>query len=194
MNVILIGMRASGKSNISRRLSLWSKRPVISTDLLISYENAGQSIAEIVASHNGDWRPFRAMEYAIVCKVASLDGIICDAGGGIVVDCNEQGQEIYSERKVAVLKRNGFVVWLQGDVQRLVQKVQNDSTRPALSDRLAIEEVMRSRLPFYRQAADLVVNIEGLTRKQLAWKIYQQLPVGFSLRNRVFFKSKRPIK
>ena len=178
MNVILIGLRASGKSNISRRLSLLTKRPTLSTDLLISYDNGGRAIEEIVASHNGDWRPFRDMEYAVACKVAALDGIIIDAGGGMVVDWNEQEQEVFSERKVSVLKRNGFVVWLQGDVQRLARKVQGDASRPALSDRLAAEEIMQSRQPFYRKAADLVVNIEGRTRKQLAREIFHALYQG----------------
>ena len=194
MNVILIGLRASGKSNISRRLSILSKRPVLSTDLLISYENGGRTIAEIVASHNGDWRPFRDMEYAVACKVASLDGVIVDAGGGIVVEWDAEGREVYSERKMSVLKRNGFVVWLQGDVQRLAHKVQNDVTRPALSDRVAAEEIMRQRLPFYQHAADLIVNIEGCTRKQLTEEIFRQLPQGFGLGSKSVSADKRAIQ
>lgn len=182
MNVILIGLRACGKSNISQRLSRLSKRPVLSTDLLISYDNSGRSITDIVASHAGDWRPFRDMEYAVACKVAALDGVIIDAGGGMVVDWNDERQEVYSKRKISRLKQNGFVVWLQGDVQRLAQKVRGDVTRPSLSDQLAVEEVMRQRLPFYQQAADLTITIEAKTRKQLAQEIYQQLPEGFSLR------------
>ena len=176
MNVVLVGLRGTGKSNVSRRLSVLKKCPVLSTDLLVSYENAGRTIPEIVAQHNGDWRPFRDMEYAVACKVATLDNIIVDAGGGIVVDWDGQGQEVFSERKVSILKHNGFVVWLQGDIQRLAQKVHGDDTRPVLSDRLAVEEVMQKRSPFYQLAADLVVNIEGRSRKQLALEIFDQLP------------------
>ena len=168
MNIVLIGLRACGKSSVSRHLSRLSKRPVLSTDLLVSYEQGGRSIADIVTACQGDWRSFRDMEYAVACKAAVLDGIIIDCGGGMVVDWDDQGREMFSARKVSVLKKNGFVVWLQGDVQRLAQKVQGDATRPALSDSLDIAEVMERRLPFYRQAADWTVDIEGKTRKELA--------------------------
>ena len=35
MNINLIGMRGVGKSNVARRLSVLSKRPVMSTDTVI---------------------------------------------------------------------------------------------------------------------------------------------------------------
>ncbi|MEO5340665.1 MAG: shikimate kinase [Magnetococcus sp. MYC-9] len=171
MNIVLIGLRACGKSSVGRRLSCLSRRPLLSTDLLISYEQGGQSIPEMVAACQGDWRPFRDREYAVACKVAALDGIIIDTGGGMVVDWDAQGQEIFSERKMAVLKRNGFVVWLQGDLHRLLHKVQGDSSRPALGDPSALEQLMERRLPFYQRAADWVVEIEGKSRKQLAQTI-----------------------
>lgn len=176
MNIVLIGLRACGKSSVSRHLSLLSKRPVLSTDLLISYEQGGQSIADMIATTQGDWQPFRDREYTVACKVAALDGIIIDTGGGMVVDWNAQGEEVFSTRKVTVLKKNGFVVWLQGDVEHLARKIQGDASRPTLSDHLAIEEVMRRRLPFYQQAADYTLPIAGRTRRELAKEILRCLP------------------
>lgn len=186
MNIILIGLRATGKSNISRRLAVLTKRPVLSTDLLVSYEQGGRSIAEIVADHAGDWRPFREMEYEVVRKVAALDGIIVDAGGGMVVDWNDDREEVFSERKVALLKRNGFVVWLRGDPNRLTLKIQGDANRPPLNDQSglhATEAVMHRRQPFYRCAADMVIDTEAYSRKRLALEILHRLPAGFSLRS-----------
>ncbi|MBF0401375.1 MAG: shikimate kinase [Magnetococcales bacterium] len=177
MNLVLIGLRACGKSSISRHLAQLSKRPVLSTDLLISYEQGGRSIADIVAACQGDWRPFREMEYEVARKVAALDDIIIDTGGGMVVDWDDQEQEIFSERKVSLLKRNGLLIWLHGEVERLAAKVQGDPSRPTLSDRLSVEELMRRRLPFYQQAADWVVDIEGKTRKELAREIMNRISV-----------------
>ncbi|MBF0623288.1 MAG: shikimate kinase [Magnetococcales bacterium] len=178
MNIVLIGMRCSGKSTISRRLSVATKRPVLSTDLLISYESGGRSIPAILADHNGDWRPFRRMERAVVEKVAALDGIIIDCGGGVVVELDERGDEIYARDKMDLLKRNGLVVWLHGDIPRLVAKAQKKSGRPSLGERISTEEMMHRRLPFYRQAADMVVDIEGENRKEdnLVREILQRLP------------------
>ncbi len=173
MNLVLIGMRGTGKSNLSRRLSVLSKRPVLSTDLLISYDNGGRAIADILATHGGDWRAFRDMEYAVIQKTTALDGLIIDAGGGVVVDVDETGAEIYSQRKMEFFKKKGLVIWLKGDIPRLAAKVASDGQRPALSAQHSAEEVMHRRLPFYERAADRVVNIENRSRKKLALEIYE---------------------
>ncbi len=176
MNIVLIGMRGTGKSNLSRRVSVLSKRPVLSTDLLISYDNGGRSIPDILAAHGGDWRVFRDMEHAVIQKTAALDGLIIDAGGGVVVDVDESGREIFSQRKVALLKKKGLLLWLKGDIPRLAARVAGDDNRPALSARHSAEEIMRRRLPFYERAADRVIDIENRSRKGLAREIFDLLP------------------
>ncbi|MBF0371413.1 MAG: shikimate kinase [Magnetococcales bacterium] len=175
MNVALIGMRAAGKSNVSRRLSRLTKWPVLSTDLLISYDNGGHSVAEIVARQQGDWHAFREMEYQVVAKAAVLDGIIIDCGGGMVVDLDPAGNEILSERKISALKQKGLVVWLKGDIPTLAARVRGDAERPALSDQLSAEEVMYRRLPFYENAADLTLEIDNKSRKEITQELLERL-------------------
>lgn len=174
MNIILIGMRGAGKSKVSRRLSLLSKRDVLSTDLLIQYDNGGRSIPTLLAEHNGDWRAFRDMEYQVVQKVTALDNMIVDCGGGIVVDVDETGQEVYSQRKIDLLRQTGTIVWLKGDIARLAAKVKGDANRPSLSQIHSAEEMMQRRLPFYEQAADMIVDIEQHTRKQVAEILHEK--------------------
>ncbi len=174
MNIVLIGMRGAGKSNISRRLSILTKRPVLSSDLLIKYDHGGRSIPQIIADANNDWGVFRDMEYEAVKKIALLDNLIVDCGGGVIVDLDEDGNEIFSQRKVGLLRQNGTIVWLQGDITRLTAKVRNDPSRPSLDAVRSTEELMWRRLPFYQQAADLVIDIEGKKRKTLAKKIAEK--------------------
>lgn len=175
MNLILIGMRGAGKSNVSRRLSVLTKRPVLSSDLLIEYDNGGKSIPDIIAEHGGDWRAFRDMEYDVVKKIARLDGLIVDCGGGVIVDLDKDGNEVFSKRKVQALRKSGTIVWLKGDIKRLAAKTKGCEKRPTLDQTRSAEEVMRRRLPFYEQAADVVINIEGKRRQVLAEKIYKKL-------------------
>lgn len=158
---------------MSRRLSVLTKRTVLSTDTLIEYENNGQSIADFVAEHDGDWRAFRDLEYAVVKKVANLDGVIVDTGGGVIVDLDKDGHEIFSERKVDALKSSGKIVWLKGDIKTLVEKVKNKPERPSLSAVQSAEEMMHRRLPFYERAADVVIDITGQKRSVLAKKIFK---------------------
>lgn len=160
MNIVLIGMRGVGKTNIARRLSFQTKRPVMSTDILVEYET-GTSIPQYVAQHG--WPAFREREFEVVGKLAHLDGLIVDAGGGVVVDLDD-GVEVYSSRKVDLLKHHGEVVFLRGDITRLAAKVASDPNRPALDARRSAADLMRARLPFYEAAADWTIDVEGKDR------------------------------
>lgn len=175
MNIILIGMRSAGKSKVSRHLSLMTKYPVLSTDVLIQYDNKGRSIPAIVEENAGDWRAFRELEYEVIRKVAKMDGHIIDCGGGVIVDLDKEGNEIYSKRKMNLLKAGGKVIWLRGDIHRLAAKVKDDQERPSLDAVRSAEELMQRRLPFYQKAADIVIDIEGKKRKALAREIFDLL-------------------
>ncbi|MEO5345871.1 MAG: shikimate kinase [Magnetococcus sp. YQC-9] len=177
MNVVLIGPRGVGKSSVSRALARQIRYPVLSTDLLISYENDGLPIPEILRRMDGDWRRFRDLEHTVVEKVMRLDGLIIDTGGGVVVDLDADGQEIFSDRKVSLLKQNGFVVHLTGDPARLAERTIRDPNRPALSQLFSEEAIMRHRDPFYRRAADLTVDTTAYVRRlDLAVWIHKHLP------------------
>ncbi|GAB0055792.1 Shikimate kinase [Candidatus Magnetaquicoccaceae bacterium FCR-1] len=176
MNIVLIGPRGVGKSGASRILARLTRFPVLSTDLLLSYEHDGLPIPAILRAIDGDWSRFRDLEYAVVAKVARLDGVIIDTGGGVVVDLDDAGGEIYSERKLSLLKRNGFIVHLTGDPARLAARVARDPNRPALSAAHSEEAIMRRREPLYRRAADLTVDGARMRREELAEWIFKRLP------------------
>jgi shikimate kinase len=175
MNIVLIGMRRAGKSNVSRRLAFKTKRPVLSTDVLIEYDS-GRTIAQIVTESSGDWHPFRDMEFEVVKKVARLDGVVVDCGGGVVVDLDEHGNEIFSERKIDLLRQSGPIVWLQGDIARLAAKSRPGHARPTLDATRSAEQIMRHRLPFYERAADYVLDIEGKERPELVEELIELFP------------------
>jgi len=174
MNIIIIGMRGAGKSNVSRRLAVLTKRAVLSSDTMVEYENDGKTIAEIIADNGGDWRAFRDMEYEVVRKIAAMDGVIVDCGGGIIVDLDEDGNEVFSTRKVEALKKSGTIVWLKGDIKRLVEKVKNKAERPTLDETRSTEDLMHRRMPFYEKAADVIIEINGKKRPELAEAIVKR--------------------
>lgn len=161
-NLIVIGGRGCGKSSVCRRLAASDKRfKLFSLDDLIVYE-AGMAIPDIVARHG--WRYFRDLEYEVCVKAGrAFDGwTLIDAGGGVVTDLDENDEEMYSERKVAALKQNnGLIVFLDRDVEYLVQRIEGDVNRPDLSASKGFREIMARRLPWYRRAADLVVDGGG---------------------------------
>ena len=167
-------MRGVGKTNIARRLSFRTKRPVMSTDILVEYET-GMPVSAYVGHHG--WPAFREQEFEVVRKVTALDGLIIDAGGGVVVDLDAEGHEVYSDRKVDLLRDNGYVVFLQGDVDRLAAKVQGDPDRPTLHTSRPAADVMRARMPFYETAAHWTIDVEGRHRANIADEIAERFPL-----------------
>ncbi len=167
MNINLVGMRGVGKSNVARRLSVLTKRPVMSTDSLIEYET-GMRIPEFVESHGGDWRVFRDTEYRVLRRLATMDGMIVDCGGGVIVDLDEQGNEVFSTRKIEALRQGGPIVWLKGDIARLAAKTAQDPRRPSLHPVDTAEAIMRRREPYYQRAADISYFVDRGDRQQVA--------------------------
>ncbi len=172
-NLVLIGGRGCGKSSIARRIKKLNKKfTLLELDALIRYEAGGLSIPRLVETQG--WGYFRDLEYKVVRKVAAFpSGVVIDAGGGVVVDLDEDGNEVYSERKVDALSENGLIVYLQRDTEYLMQRIAGDSNRPSLSDTASFTEIMERRDPWYRQAADLVFECRDLSKKEIAYDVLE---------------------
>ncbi|GAB4346975.1 MAG: shikimate kinase [Gammaproteobacteria bacterium] len=172
-NLVLIGGRGCGKSSIARRIKKENKLfTLFELDALIRYEAGGLTIPEIVETQG--WRGFRELEYQVVRKVSAFPkGALIDAGGGVVVDLDDQGQEVYSERKVNALRSYGLIVYLQRDIDYLIRKVEGDANRPPLSAQKSFTEIMKRRDPWYREAADWVLHCRDLSKRELASRILE---------------------
>lgn len=176
MNICLIGARGVGKSRTARRLGVLLKRPVISTDLLVSYECGGKSVAAIIRKKGGGvaaWRFFRQKEFEVLREAVKLKNVVIDCGGGIVVDIDRRGRERFSGRKVRLLRKKNIVVWLKGDARKPVKK--NDARRPALSGAANPGDIMKRRKPFYAKAAHLAIRTDSAGAKTLARRIIRRL-------------------
>lgn len=173
-SISLIGMRGCGKSNVSRRLSAATKRPLLSTDVLIQYDQGGLAITQLTEQFG--WHRFRDMEAEVVSKCVAVPDAIIDCGGGVIVDLDPDGGEVWSERKVNTLRSAGPVIWLDGDIERLAHKAAIPTPhRPPLGDVAATIALMQARLPFYQRAADLRIDIEGKSRREIAREVCESV-------------------
>lgn len=173
-NLALIGGRGCGKSSIAKRLARTNRHFMLfSLDSLIRYECDSKSIPEIVAEQG--WRGFREREYDVLLRASGFPGgALIDCGGGVVVDLDEDGREIYSERKITALRRHSLVVYLSRPTGYLRARIARDPNRPPLSAEESFEEIMARREPWYRQAADHVLECGhrpklDLAREVLTW-------------------------
>ena len=170
-NLVLVGGRGCGKSSLAKRLARANRHFMLfSLDALVRYEADGAEIPEIVAREG--WPGFRARELAVVEKVAAIaGGAIIDTGGGVVVELDRDGAERFSARKVELLKRHGRIVYLSRALDYLALRVDSDESRPALSNEQSFRQIMKRRDPWYRRAADHVIECGERSKGDLAREI-----------------------
>jgi shikimate kinase len=166
MNIVLIGLRGSGKTAVGKILAQKLGREFIEMDELI-VRKAGMSIPEIVEKFG--WEKFREIEEEITSQVARRDNIVNASGGGVVT----------REKNIAKLKENGALVWLTASVDTLIRRVGEDSQRPPLvSGRTQQEDMeitLEERKPLYQKAAELVVDTENKRPEEVAEAIINLL-------------------
>lgn len=166
MNIVLIGMRGSGKTTVGKVLAQKLGRELVEMDELIS-RRAGLSIPEIIEKYG--WARFREIEEEITGQVAGLDNIVNASGGGVITGA----------RNTARLKETGALVWLTASVDTLLQRTSADSQRPPLvrgrTRREDMEITLKERKALYQKAADLAVDTEGKTPPEAAETVIKQL-------------------
>jgi len=168
MNIVLIGMRGSGKTTVGKILAQKLGRELVEMDELTT-RKMGLTIPEIVAKYG--WEKFRDIEEELTSEVSGRDNIINASGGGVVT----------GEKNIIKLKASGVLVWLQAGVNTLVSRTGEDTNRPPLVEGRTrwedMEIIFKERKPLYQQAADLTVNTENKTPEEVADLVINLLAV-----------------
>ena len=162
MNIVLIGYRGTGKSVVGELLSERLRMRCINMDAEI-VKRAGISIPEIVEKYG--WQKFRDMESEQARKLAGLDNIVIDTGGGV----------IERPENIEALKTNSCIFWLKASVDAIVSRIQGDTERPALTAGKTfteeVTEVLEQRIQKYKSAAQHKIDTDELTPEQVADRI-----------------------
>ena len=170
MNIVLIGMRGSGKTSVGKLLAARLGNKFVEMDEMITGK-AGMSIAEIVTRHG--WSEFRNIEADITRTAAGMDNTINATGGGVVTE----------EANLRELKRTGKLVWLRASLETLLKRTQDDSSRPSLTGQPPEEEmaaILKERRPVYERAADFIVDTDDASPKAVAESIIRLFAQGNS--------------
>lgn len=165
MNIVLIGLRCSGKTSVGRLLGRRLDREFVDTDVIIA-EEARCSIDQLVRSRG--WPHFRQMERDVIDRVSAEGDRIIATGGGAVMD----------DGNVRKLKSTGRLVWLRADpetlTRRMMLEMESGRTRPALTqgDPVGeIREIMSARRSRYEAASDMVLDTDSLGLHEAAERI-----------------------
>jgi shikimate kinase len=146
-NIVLIGLRGSGKTEIGRRLAKTMKRMYVDTDREI--EKQAQCSTSRLIERKG-WNFFRKIEKYVVRRVCKMYNAVIATGGGAVID----------KENAKHLKKHGFFVYIKVPTEQLVKRLQDDTSRPNLTNaetlEQEIEQVRAKREPIYLELADLI--------------------------------------
>jgi shikimate kinase len=160
-NLVLIGYRGTGKSEVAKLLGKRLGMEVVSLDAEIVRQEG--PIPDIVAKHG--WPHFRDIESEVTKRVAARDGIIIDSGGGVIL----------RSENVETLRRNGKLIWLRASVPVIVKRIEGGTQRPALTEGKSftdeVEDVLRERTPLYEAAAHAQVDTDRRDLEQVAEEV-----------------------
>lgn len=144
--VVLVGMMGVGKTSVGRRLAAVLRFGFVDADEAIE-EAAHMTVPEIFERYGEAY--FRDGERRVIARL--LDerrggaGSVIATGGGAFVDPGTR----------ALILERGIAVWLDSDVDTLLDRVGRNTNRPLLRQgdpRETLERLKAERAAFYRQA------------------------------------------
>jgi shikimate kinase len=140
--LVLVGMMGVGKSSVGRKLATLLGMKFVDADSEIE-EAAGRSITEIFAEFGEE--DFRDGERRVIARLMeSGPGVIATGGGAFSQD----------ETRRLILK-DGIAIWLDAELDTLVERVGRKDTRPLLKNgnpREILANLLEVRRPDYSQA------------------------------------------
>lgn len=154
-NLLLTGMRCSGKTRHGKRIARMLGRKFVDLDSEI--EKAERMSIKNMVKLKG-WPYFRKIEHKICSKFAHEEGLVISSGGGIVLD----------PENMKVLKKNSVNIFLFADPDVLIKRIiKKQGGRPSLTGKnpdQELRDIWKKRRELYLEYADCVWdNTSGLT-------------------------------
>jgi shikimate kinase len=163
-NIYLIGLMGAGKTTIGKQLAKSMQWPFYDSDKAIE-ESTGVDIPTIF-EFEGE-AGFRRRERKMLQELTGLKNIVLATGGGAILD----------EENRQALRANGFIVYLQCSVDRILERTRKDTQRPLLqteNPRECLEKLLVQREVLYRSLADFRIDTGTSQSKFVVKSILRQ--------------------
>lgn len=149
--VVLVGLMGVGKSTVGRKLASLLERDFVDADEAI-VAAARRTIPEIFEAFGEAY--FRDGERRVIARLMDEGHGVIATGGGAFVDPATR----------ALVLAKGIAVWIDCDIDSLVERTARRGNRPLLKEgdpREILTRLARERAPFYAQAPIHVVSKSG---------------------------------
>lgn len=149
--LVLVGMMGVGKSSVGRKLATLLHMPFVDADDEI--ERAAQMTIPEIFERFGEAH-FRDGERRVIARLVDGERKVIATGGGAFVN---------AETRALILDR-AIAVWLDSDVDTLLERVGRKDNRPLLKQgdpREILNRLRDERRPAYEQAPIHVISTRG---------------------------------
>ncbi|NLL73900.1 MAG: shikimate kinase [Clostridiales bacterium] len=165
-NIILIGFMGSGKTTVGKLLAKNLAFDFLDTDEMIEAEEA-MTVQHIFSTHGEE--KFRELETSLLLSISnSLENSVLSTGGGMPI----------KEINIKLLKAMGKIIYLRTSIDTIIDRVSGDTNRPLLKGnnlKESVERLLDSRLTYYEDAADIIIDTDGFEVKEIVDKILMTL-------------------
>ena len=168
--VVLVGMMGVGKTSVGRRLAQTLGVPFVDADEAIE-EAAHMTIPEIFAHYGEPY--FRDGERRVIARLLGAetgDNGAAAGGAPVKVIATGGGAFVNPDTRALILDR-GIAVWLDAELDTLVERTARKGNRPLLQQGNARETLSRlreERAPAYAEAPIRVMSGNGPHHRALA--------------------------
>jgi len=151
--IVLVGMMGVGKTSVGKRLAGMLHCPFVDADHAIE-KSAQMTIPEIFETFGEPY--FRDGERRVIARLIHEHGgrsVIATGGGAF---CNPDTRALLLDKAIAV--------WLDSEVETLLERTGRKDNRPLLKDgdpRVILTRLRDERRPFYSQAPIHVMSTPG---------------------------------
>jgi len=174
MRYFLIGMPASGKTTIGKKLSEHLMVPHIDTDEIIEKET-GKTIFDFVGKYGED--ALRKMEQELLHTFPFPNRAIVSTGGGMPCFFDN----------MSIIRRLGTTIYLETDIADLVSRIE-DSAKKARSPHLHkmneenvaqfLTELFKKREPYYKRADYIIEQVKDELPDQTVERLLKVLGIN----------------
>ncbi len=138
--IFLIGFMGSGKSTIGKLLAEYLGWDFVDIDRLVE-EKEGMKIKDIFKVKGEKY--FRNLEMQILKSLLSRNKVIVATGGGLGAN----------KKALNLMKRHGFVIWLDISFDDFIKRCGRDVNRPLSSmGKEKLMDLFRERSEVYKKA------------------------------------------
>jgi 3-phosphoshikimate 1-carboxyvinyltransferase len=156
-NIVLIGMRGSGKTTIGQMLADKLGKKFIDLDKELK-QKSGRELAEIINTKGWDY--FREQEALVARENAQRENTVIATGGGVIL----------RKDNIDALKTHGIFIFLNANPKILAERIGDDNKRPPLHKGFAskdeLEMVLQERESLYKNNADFIIDTDTINEEQ----------------------------